>query len=442
VFNLLASDRKVLILGAGMAGVSAAKALGDNGCENVQILEGSDRIGGRAKSVNVSGYTMELGAQWIYGLGSNPVAILAQKYGLQMIEDFDTWVVRDDNGTNVTQTADDEWYNLVDILEKVKVFARKMDKNGSPDITTQALLRKFGWTPDTNVKQAVEVYELDTESGRETPSLSGKYLDHLSVFEIHGNDQWMISSDPRGLSYIISELYKELPSNYTTSFNQVIKKIKNKNGKVEVETEGGTKYEADDVIVTFSLGVLQSRQVSFKPALSEEKMLAIDKFGFGEYTIAYFEFSDAFWDNVSTLVYASARHGENSLWYNMNTIYPGCNILQLTLMGFEANAASHMNDNEVKESGMAALAAMYPQLSIPQPDAFVRSDWLTNPLTKGSFSYWTPAFRPEDRMNLGKSEGNIHFAGEHLGLKTHGFLNSAYNSGQDTAQRLARSVRD
>jgi polyamine oxidase len=237
-------------------------------------------------------------------------------------------------------------------------------------------------------------------------------------------------------------LYKELPSNYTTSFNQVIKKIKSKDGKVEVETESGTKYEADDVIVTFSLGVLQSRQVSFKPSLSKEKMLAIDKFGFGEYTIAYFEFSDAFWDNVSSLVYAPARHGENSIWYNMNTIYPGCNILQLVLMGFEANAASHMNDNEVKERGLAALAAMYPQISIPKPDAFVRSDWLTNPLTKGSFSYWTPAFRPEDMKDLGKSEGNIHFAGEHLGLKSHAYLHSAYNSGKDTAQRLARSVRD
>lgn len=427
-----------------MAGIAAAKTLGDNGCENVRILEGSDRIGGRVKSVNVSGYPMELGAQWIYGLGSNPVSALANKYGYKLIEEYDTWVVRSTNGTNVTEAADKHWYELVDILDKMTAYARKMDRNGSPDLTNEALLRKFGWTPDTNVKQAVEVYQLDTESGREAPSVSGKYLNHLRVFEEHGDSTWLIAADLRGLSFIIEQLRKELPVNHTIETNKIVTMIRDKEGLekgVVVTTKDGSKYTADDVIVTFSLGVLQSRKVKFQPELSKEKMLAIDKFGFGKYFISYFEFSSAFWDNTSTIVYASAKRGENSLWYNMNTIYPGCNILQLVLMGYEAEAASRKTDKEVQDQGLAALQSIYPELWIPSPLSLVRSTWNTDPLTMGSFSYWTPAFRPEDMAYLGKSEGNIHFAGEHISLTNHGFVHSAFNSGRDTAMRLAKTVR-
>ncbi|XP_045157077.2 uncharacterized protein LOC123523472 [Mercenaria mercenaria] len=437
------SDKKVLVLGAGMAGIMAAKTLGESGCSNVQILEATNRTGGRIQSVNISGYMMELGAQWIYGLGSNPIAALADQYGFEIVEEFDTWVVRDKFGNNVTAKADNDWYHIVDVLEKVRRFSRKLHRDGEPDITAEALLRKFGWNPVDNVAEAVEVYQLDVENGRETPSVSGKYLNNLRVFEEHGSDDWMISSDPRGYSYIIDELVRSFRDGQRILFNKKVTSIENwddENTLVEVYTEDGSRYEADDVIITFSLGVLQSRQVNFEPPLSGKKMMAIDKFGFGKYTQMYFQFSSAFWDNTSTIVYAGDRHGESSVWYNMNSVFPGSNILQLALSGFEAETAERMTDAEVIESSMTVLRSMYPAANISGPIMFKKPNWQFDTTTLGSHSYWTTGFTYEDMDYLGMPEGHLHFAGDYISQTNYGYVHTSYNSGKNTALDLAGSV--
>ena len=56
----------VLVLGAGMAGVSAARRLRERGVEDVMVVEATDRIGGRVKEVQFGGVTVELGANWVH----------------------------------------------------------------------------------------------------------------------------------------------------------------------------------------------------------------------------------------------------------------------------------------------------------------------------------------------------------------------------------------
>jgi spermine oxidase len=69
---------KIVIIGAGAAGLAAASRLFKNGFKDVIVLEASDRIGGRIHSVNVDyksektteeerRHTIEFGAQWIHG---------------------------------------------------------------------------------------------------------------------------------------------------------------------------------------------------------------------------------------------------------------------------------------------------------------------------------------------------------------------------------------
>jgi len=84
------ADAEVLILGAGISGITAAKTLQDNGITNFTILEQRDRIGGRINSSRFAGATIELGAQWIVGADpsaplnmKNPIIRLAQQCGLQ-----------------------------------------------------------------------------------------------------------------------------------------------------------------------------------------------------------------------------------------------------------------------------------------------------------------------------------------------------------------------
>ena len=59
-------EANVLVLGAGMSGVTVAKRLKEEGVEGVVVVEGSGRVGGRVKALSFGGITVELGANWVH----------------------------------------------------------------------------------------------------------------------------------------------------------------------------------------------------------------------------------------------------------------------------------------------------------------------------------------------------------------------------------------
>ncbi|XP_045162840.2 uncharacterized protein LOC123527448 [Mercenaria mercenaria] len=441
------NEEKILILGAGISGISAAKTLHDQGYTNIEVLEGSNRVGGRVKSVNLSGYAVELGAQWIYGAGSNPMVKLASEYNLDFKLGLDTWTLRDDLGNDLTENGYEEYKKLVQALGDLHVFSTEMRNNGTSDMTAEALLRFCGWSPDSVVADAVEAAFIDAEFGRESPSISGKYMNHHNVFREHGDDSWFIVNDTRGYEYIVEKLKDSfLPKDDKRMvFNKKVTHIENwdvKDSMVKVYTDDGTLFEADYVIVTFSLGVLQSRNVTFSPPLPDWKLVAIDKFGVGLYMLMYFKFSTSFWDNTTWIVHVTERHGEYFGWFNMNYIFPGCNILQLQLAGAEAKAADRMEDSKLTTKAMEVLRAMYPLANVSEPENFITSRWMSDPLDFGAFSYWTPSFTLKDMDDLGQRIGNLYFAGEYINKTNHGYVHSAYTSGISAALELMACIED
>ncbi|CAM9423377.1 unnamed protein product, partial [Discosporangium mesarthrocarpum] len=75
---------RVLVIGAGLAGLSAARELAHKGYE-VVVLEARDRCGGRINTSNLGGVPVDLGAAFIHGIDGNPVADLARDLGLTLV---------------------------------------------------------------------------------------------------------------------------------------------------------------------------------------------------------------------------------------------------------------------------------------------------------------------------------------------------------------------
>ena len=73
---------KVIIVGAGIAGLSSANHLQANGVKDFKILEARNRIGGRIISIEMGAQRIELGANWIHGVLGNPIFELAMQHNL------------------------------------------------------------------------------------------------------------------------------------------------------------------------------------------------------------------------------------------------------------------------------------------------------------------------------------------------------------------------
>src|SRR5437870_3602432 len=84
-----------LIIGAGMAGLAAARPLREAG-HNVILLEARQRIGGRTDARSWQDCMIDCGASWIHGSDKNPITALAQQYHAQTaVFDFDSFLLYD-----------------------------------------------------------------------------------------------------------------------------------------------------------------------------------------------------------------------------------------------------------------------------------------------------------------------------------------------------------
>ncbi len=75
-------DVRIVIVGAGAAGISALSRLLENGYTNVTLLEAQDYMGGRVKTIPFGSNVVDLGAQWVHGEEDNIVYEIVRKYNL------------------------------------------------------------------------------------------------------------------------------------------------------------------------------------------------------------------------------------------------------------------------------------------------------------------------------------------------------------------------
>src|SRR5205814_8178183 len=80
-----AGRERVIVVGAGMAGLVAARLLHDSGFA-VTVLEARDRLGGRTWTDDSLGAPLDLGGSWIHGVAGNPLTLWCEKVGVPLVE--------------------------------------------------------------------------------------------------------------------------------------------------------------------------------------------------------------------------------------------------------------------------------------------------------------------------------------------------------------------
>ncbi|XP_050110194.1 polyamine oxidase 1-like isoform X2 [Malus sylvestris] len=386
------SSSSVIIVGAGVSGLSAAKVLIENGVEDVVILEASDRIGGRIRKQDFGGVSVELGAGWIVGVGGrelNPVLDLALKSNLRTIfSDYSNarYNIYDRSGKIfprglVEETYKKEVESAVQKLQKLK----KLEAGGG-DFSNVT-------EPPTTQKTPIELAIDFTLHDFEMPE-----VEPISTFLDYGEREFLVA-DERGYEHM---LYKMAEDVLFTSegklldsrlkFNKVVRELQHSRSGVTVMTEDGCVFQANYMILSVSIGVLQSNLIAFNPPLP---------------------------------------HMENA--------YPGSNMLVVTLTNGESKRVEAQSDKETLNEAMAALKDMFGP-DIPEAADILVPRWWNNRFQRGSYSNYPMISDNQFVHDIKNPVGRLFFTGEHTSEKFSGYVHGGHLAGIETGKALLEEM--
>ncbi|CAD6265937.1 unnamed protein product [Miscanthus lutarioriparius] len=398
---------RVIVVGAGMSGISAAKRLSDAGVTDLLILEATDHIGGRMHKKNFAGINVEVGANWVEGVNGgkmNPIwPIVNSTLKLRNFRsDFDYLaqnVYKEDGGLY----DEDYVQKRIDRADGVEELGEKLSgtlhASGRDDMSILAMQRLNDHQPNgpaTPVDMVVDYYKFDYEFAEPPRVTSLQNVVPLSTFSHFGDDVYFVA-DQRGYEavvyYLAGQFLKTDRSGKIVDprlqLNKVVREISYSPGGVTVKTEDNSVYRADYVMVSASLGVLQSALIQFKPQLPEfEKQ------------------------------------------------YPGANVLLVTVTDEESRRIEQQSDNQTKAEIMQVLRKMFPGKDVPDATDIHVPRWWSDRFYKGTFSNWPIGVNRYEYDQLRAPVGSVYFTGEHTSEHYNGYVHGAYLSGIDSAEIL------
>ncbi|XP_011564762.3 peroxisomal N(1)-acetyl-spermine/spermidine oxidase [Plutella xylostella] len=399
---------RVVIIGAGMAGLSAAARLATKGITDFTVLEANERPGGRIHSCWLGDVVAELGAHWNSdSVTSNPIMSLKAyedppRPGVPAAEHPRGLMDRVVAGKMEFPTTITAYHKFRQIeKEAAHLYALGGSKqHGSMlnfmSIRIQQELHQY---PEEQQHDAARVmfglvHMLQAKCAGDAALLCA---DHGGCFmRLPGGDVRV----PLGLVGALAPLLRQIPDGcieYCKPVNCVYWGTSPKTGyRAVVQTTDGSEYPADYVIVTVSLGVLsQCHDRMFCPALPGAKLDAIRCLGFGACNKIFMEYCHPFYywhkGDLNTLNVGGTSFAGLCGWLQglgrIEVVPHSKHVLCAYLSGDGAVSMESLCDMDVAEGITDVLRKLTANPNIPYPKMMLRSHWCTDPYFAGAYSY-------------------------------------------------------
>ncbi|XP_043103576.1 polyamine oxidase (exo-N4-amino) 1 [Puntigrus tetrazona] len=484
---MAARDPRVLVVGAGVAGLAAANKLREYGFNDVTVLEASDKIGGRVATAALGNVCVDLGAQYIHGTSEkNPVYCLLKKTGLlNQVPEMGEEAFYSNKGHKVDADFARRAYEAGEGLIRYRGFntgkslgehyAEKtqgvidhlQDNDNQMKTTMQNILALVGkdMLIDTGASDLHRIsldswqYYIDMGDSLNVAGLMFQLVDML--MEDFPKDRLVLKREVNKIkwdgSFSVASAHNEPLPAHTESASQE----KARRYPVCIVCENGEEILADHVIVTISLGCLKAQSSSlFIPSLPAEKIEVIDKLCFGNIAKIFLEYEEAFWENdvgSISLVYEddtpSSVSTKKVQWLknvqSFSVMRPKerfGNILIGWCPGDIADLVETMTDDELSIAITDHLKMFFGHSNIPQPKSILCTKWRNNKFIKGSYVFLPVGVDGQVMDTLAQPlVGSQHpdqdlqvlFAGEATMKTLYGTVHGALLSGHREADRLA-----
>lgn len=422
---------KVIVVGAGLSGLAAARALSSAGLE-VLVLEARDRIGGRIHSRSFGASVVDNGANWITGTEGNPVYDQAEKQSLRYLplsERTPAVIFDRVSGESISGQEFDRMFS--DFTNSLPKLRRSLPKSATLADGVRELAERRGYDEKTKrwFTWAIQQWEGEMSYAGGAEKLS---LEHF----------WKDLSFP-GDSFVLTDGFGQVPEalakGLSVRLNQPVRRIDYAKDQVTVTTENSS-YQADKVIVTVPLGVLKSRKIEFNPELPSDKLTAIDRLEMGHLETMIMRFDQKFWPDGGFCIFEDPMPP-----FRCFSDFAGVKkdpILIGWLAGSEAPSVLESMSEAALLSGVLDLFGKVFKKSVPAPIETYMSKWALDPFSFGAYSFHPVGSRKEDRRALARDiDGKVFFAGEATSSKYYGTTHGAMITGFRVAKKILSEVR-
>lgn len=327
------SRSNVIIIGAGLAGLAAARQLMSFGYK-VTVLEGRKRAGGRVYTKKMDGgnrtAAADLGGSVLTGTLGNPLGILARQLSYPLHKVRDKCPLYSLDGKPVDPDMDSKVETAFNRLLDKASRLRQLMGEVSQDVSLGAALETF-WQVDGNAGNAEatnlfnwHLANLEYANAGLVSKLSLAFWDQDDPFDMGGDHCF----SPGGNGRLVQALAENVPILY----EKIVHTIRYGGDGVQV-VSGGQIFEADMALCTVPLGVLKSGSIKFIPELPQRKLDGIKRLGFGLLNKVAMLFPHVFWgtdlDTFGHLTDDPSCRGEFFLFYSYATVAGGPLLIAL-----------------------------------------------------------------------------------------------------------------
>lgn len=416
--------RDVVVIGAGVAGLSAARALAAAG-RDVLVLEARDRIGGRTHTIDLEGAAVDLGGSWLHGPFENPLTDFLAQAGLEWRPDG-AW------GGRQAVAMDGEWVRQHEASSTVTAV---LDWNADEAIA--------GLGPGVDdLAAAIEWYlgqrGLEGRIARVTRQVLRRFLGYAAIggapgdISLRGVAQYI---EYGGGNAVLAGGYRSLVQYLARDLEihpgRPVTAIEHGHGGVTVRT-GDTELVADAAVLAVPLGVLQAGRIALEPGLPPRQATAVERLRMGSLDKVVLRFDRAVLpDGMQTLM----NLDDEQPLITCHDMTPHAGAPTLVCFRNARISGGERPEGGWLQAALELLRGHFPDL--PEPVATAITDWDHDPWSRGAYSYIPVGASAADMDALAQpASPALAIAGEHTVASCHGTVHGAFVSGRRAAAHL------
>jgi monoamine oxidase len=416
-------DPDVLVIGAGFAGVAAARDLSEAG-RSVVVLEARDRIGGRTwyREIPGTGVTAEYGGMFFSQATQPNLAREIDRYGLAVmagtVPDVLAWIDGDrrDVGMDAIERIQGKLAssNLADAIRTTRDAFRSEGRAALASLDIPAATWLEGLDADPEAVDYVRAFMV---------SMGGSPLERCSVLPLLW-DMVELNYSPADVFVDVGELLTDgtkslidpMAAGLDVRLGTVVTRVAHHDRGVTVTLEDGTIVRAEAAVIALPLNVWAD--IAFDPPLTEAKCRAADRRQPGQVSkvIAIVDGApDTYiglgWDTPINAGFVLRPAGNGRLF-----------------MGFSVQDRVDLSDNDAM---VAAVNAHLPEATVTTTDGY---DWVSDRFSQGTWLSTPPTWFSDGTFDaLALPEGRLAFAGSDIAPEGAGWIEGAVGSGVDAA---------